>query len=125
MIADKHNIVHIKRRPEISAWKYMRLTGILLVPLVWLHTILNTLIIGVEHITLDLVIMRWATWGWRIYDVLLLAFAFSHGVNGLRQVLFDFTKSSMLRKFLNMAMVLFWALLSTIGALGILGAIGN
>lgn len=125
MIATKHDNVQIKRKPEVSAWKYMRLTGILLVPLVWFHTILNTLILGVDKITLDLVIMRWATWGWRIYDILLLAFAFSHGVNGLRQVLLDFTKSSMLRKLLNIAMILFWALLSTIGALGILGSIGK
>jgi len=125
MIATKHNTIHVKRKPEVSAWKYMRLSGILLVPMVWFHTIFNTLIIGAGNINLDLVLMRWATWGWRIYDVLLLAFAFSHGVNGLRQVLLDFTKSSMLRKLLNIAMILFWALLSTIGALGIIGSIGN
>jgi succinate dehydrogenase / fumarate reductase membrane anchor subunit len=116
---------HAKLRPnfEIRAWKYMRLSAILLVPLVWIHTIIITLIIGAEHVSLDFVAMRWANIGWRVYDILLLAFAFSHGVNGLRQVLLDFTSSSISRKILNILLLFFWLILSIIGAAGILGGI--
>ncbi|HMD81117.1 MAG TPA: hypothetical protein VKE92_07405 [Anaerolineales bacterium] len=116
---------HATLRPnfEISAWKYMRLSAILLVPLVWIHTIIITLIIGAENVSLDLVAMRWANIGWRVYDILLLAFAFSHGVNGLRQVLLDFTSSSISRKILNILLLFFWFILSIIGAAGILGGI--
>ena len=116
---------HATFRPnfEISAWKYMRLSAILLVPLVWIHTIIITLIIGAENVSLDFVAMRWANIGWRVYDILLLAFAFSHGVNGLRQVLLDFTSSSISRKILNILLLSFWLILSIIGAAGILGGI--
>jgi succinate dehydrogenase / fumarate reductase membrane anchor subunit len=108
---------------EIKAWTYMRLSAILLVPLVWIHTLINTLIIGAENISLDFVAMRWASIGWRVYDILLLTFAFSHGVSGLRQVLIDFTSNSMSRKALNLVMLFFWLVLSIIGAAGIIGGI--
>lgn len=117
--------VKIKPNYEVNAWKYMRLSAILLVPLVWTHTIFTTLIVGTENVSLELVQSRWATVGWRVYDILLLAFAFSHGVNGLRQVLFDFTKSSTTRNILNVALLLFWLLLSITGATAILGGIGK
>ena len=115
----------LKPNFEIMVWKYMRLSAILLVPLVWIHTIINTLIVGAENISLDLVAARWATIGWRAYDILLLTFAFSHGVNGLRQVLLDFTSTSTSRKVLNVLMLCFWLLLSIIGATGIIGGIGK
>ena len=116
---------HATLRPnlEIRAWKYMRLSAILLVPLVWIHTIIITLIVGAENVSLDFVAMRWANIGWRVYDILLLMFAFSHGVNGLRQVLLDFTSSSISRKILNLLLLLFWLILSIIGATGIVGGI--
>lgn len=103
----------------------MRLSAILLVPLVWFHTIFTTLVVGAENINLNLVAQRWAALGWRVYDVLLLAFAFSHGVNGLRQVLFDFAPSAVTRRALNILLLLFWLLLFVIGAVGILGGVGK
>ena len=117
--------VNFKPTFDVSAWKYMRLSAILLVPLVWFHTIFTTLVLGVEQISLGLVAARWATLGWKIYDVLLLAFAFSHGVNGLRQVLFDFSGSPLTRKIINVLMLFFWLLLSIIGATGIIGGVGR
>ena len=101
----------------------MRLSAILLVPLVWIHAIFTTLVIGAENISLHLVAARWANIGWRIYDILLLIFAFSHGVNGLRQVLFDFASSTILRQAINILLLLFWLLLSLVGAIGIIGGI--
>jgi len=118
--------LRVKRNYEINAWKYMRLSAILLVPLVWSHTIITTLIVGTENISLGLVQARWATIGWRVYDVLILAFAFSHGVNGLRQVLFDFTGNSpFIRRALNILMLLFWIILTLLGATAIFGGIGK
>ena len=116
---------HATLRPnfETQAWKYMRLSAILLVPLVWIHAIITTLIVGSENISLDLVAMRWANIGWRVYDILLLTFAFSHGVNGLRQILNDFTSSPISRRILNILMLFYWLVLSIIGATGIIGGI--
>lgn len=117
--------VNFKPGFDVTAWKYMRLSGILLVPMVWMHTILTTLITGPDNINLDYVAMHWATLGWRIYDIFLLAFAFSHGVSGLRQVLFDFTSNSITRRILNVLMLFFWLLLFLTGAIGIIGGVGK
>jgi len=113
----------LKPTYEMSAWRYMRLSGILLVPLVWTHAILNALIVGSHRVSLDLVAGRWAHLGWRTYDALLLVFAFSHGVSGLRQVLFDFAKTSTTRKVINILMLLFWLTLFVLGAVGIIGGV--
>lgn len=114
-----------KQTLESRAWKFMRLSAILLVPMVWFHTIFNTLIIGPQNINLDLVSRRWASLGWQMYDILLLAFAFSHGVNGLRQVLFDFASGTMTRRILNILLLLFWILLTVVGATAIVGGAGK
>ena len=114
-----------KQSLESRTWKFMRLSAILLVPMVWFHTIFNTLIIGPQNINLDLVSQRWAHAGWQIYDILLLTFAFSHGVNGLRQVLMDFTSSSTTRRIVNILLLMFWIVLSVIGASAILGGTGK
>jgi len=115
----------LKQSLESRTWKYMRLSAILLVPMVWFHTIFNTLFIGPQNINLDLVTQRWASLGWKIYDILLLTFAFSHGVNGLRQVLLDFTSSKTTRRLVNILLLLFWILLSLIGATAIVGGTGT
>lgn len=117
--------LNLKPSFETTAWKYMRLSGILLVPLVWIHTILNTLITGSENINLAYVAMRWSAIGWRVYDILLLAFAFSHGVTGLRQILFDFAGSPTTRKVWNFLLLLFWIILSIVGASAIIGGVGR
>ncbi len=103
----------------------MRLSAILLIPMVWFHTIFTTLIIGAENVNLNLVAARWATTGWRVYDALLLAFAFSHGVTGLRQVIFDFATGTTARKALNIILLLFWLTLSVVGILGIVGGVAK
>lgn len=117
--------LQIKPTLDVTAWKYMRLSAILLIPMVWFHTIFTTLAIGAENISLDLVAARWATIGWRVYDILLLAFAFSHGITGLRQILFDFATSTTARKALNILLLLFWLALSAVGILGIIGGVAK
>lgn len=86
-------VVKVKPNYEVIAWKWMRYTAILLIPLAWFHMILQDVLVGVHRIDLNYVQMRWAFWGWRVYDFFLLAFAFAHGVNGLRQVLLDYVRS--------------------------------
>lgn len=117
--------LRIKPTLDVTAWKYMRLSAILLIPMVWFHTIFTTLIIGAENISLGLVAARWATIGWRVYDILLLAFAFSHGITGLRQILFDFATSTTARNALNILLLLFWLALSAVGILGIIGGVAK
>ena len=76
-----------------------------------------------HSIDLDYVALRWASLGWRVYDFLLLAFAFAHGVNGLRQVIRDFIPSEAAMKRISWALLVFWLVFSVIGAVTIIGGV--
>jgi succinate dehydrogenase / fumarate reductase, membrane anchor subunit len=108
---------------ETFSWRWMRLSALLLIPLVWIHSIIQSLIVGGQNLSLAYVQMRWAFLGWRIYDIFLLAFAFSHGIVGVRQVLFDFIKSAQARKITSWALAAFWILITAIGAIAIIGGV--
>jgi len=113
--------VKLKRNVEALAWKWMRYSAILLIPLAWGHLIWQDMIVGVHSIDFDYVALRWAGWTWRIYDLLLLAFAFAHGVNGLRQILLDFVRTDRWRRIWNWGLLLFWLAITLIGAVAIIG----
>lgn len=101
----------------------MRYSGLLLIPLAWGHVLIQDVLVGVHRIDLDYVAMRWAILSWRIYDFLLLAFAFAHGVNGLRQVINDFVKSERLIRTITWGLLAFWFLFSLIGVAAIVGGV--
>ncbi len=86
------------RRPgsrgfEAYAWLFMRLSGVVLLGLAVFHILWMHLAIGVENIDFQTVVERWSNPLWRLYDLALLAFALTHGVNGLRTVLEDYVQS--------------------------------
>lgn len=114
--------VKIPQNYETVAWKWMRYSGILLIPLVWVHLILQDVIVGVHDIDANYVAVRWGTWFWQGFDILLLGFAFAHGVNGLRQVLRDYVKSDRWMRIIAIALLIFWAVLTFIGAYAIFNA---
>lgn len=68
----------------------MRLSGVALLLLAIGHMVLQHVLRDVHSLTLQVVQDVWRSWGWRAYDLLLLAFAVTHGFNGLRQVLEDY-----------------------------------
>lgn len=108
---------------ESIAWKWMRYSGLLLIPLAWGHVLIQDVLVGVHSIDLDYVAMRWASLGWRVYDFLLLAFAFAHGVNGLRQVLNDYIRQDSTRRTVTWFLFGLWLILSLIGAMAIVGGV--
>jgi succinate dehydrogenase / fumarate reductase membrane anchor subunit len=108
---------------ESIAWKWMRYSAILLIPLVWIHVLLQDVLVGVHRIDINFVAMRWAMLGWRVYDVFLLSFAFAHGMNGLRQVLDDYIHSDGLRRLVSWLLLLIWAAITAIGAVAIVGGV--
>ena len=113
----------VPRTIEKFSWIWMRLSALLLIPLVWIHSIIQSLIVGGQNLSLEYVQMRWAILGWRVYDIFLLGFAFSHGILGLRQVLFDYIKPDKWRKAANWALLAFWLLITAIGAAAIIGGV--
>jgi succinate dehydrogenase / fumarate reductase membrane anchor subunit len=115
--------VEVAQGYEIKAWKWMRYSGLLLIPLAWFHVALQDVIIGVHRIDLDYVAMRWDLLAWRVYDFFLLAFAFAHGMNGLRQVLNDYVRGERNRRRLAWVLLGFWALISLIGVIPLFGGV--
>jgi succinate dehydrogenase / fumarate reductase membrane anchor subunit len=105
---------------ESVAWKWMRYSSLLLLPLVWIHVLIQDVIVGVHEIDINYVALRWANIGWQVYDILLLAFAFAHGMNGLRQVAFDFVHTEKARRNLSWAIFIAWLVISIIGAFAII-----
>jgi succinate dehydrogenase / fumarate reductase membrane anchor subunit len=115
--------VQLKPNIDSIAWKWMRYSGILLVPLAWGHVLIQDILVGVHQIDLNYVALRWSMWGWRAYDFFLLAFAFAHGVNGLRQVLDDYILDARWRQIVGWFLLVFWFVISLIGAVAIIGGV--
>jgi succinate dehydrogenase / fumarate reductase membrane anchor subunit len=106
-----------------AAWTLMRLSALLLVPLVWTHVVIQDMLVGVHAINLDYVALRWASLGWRVYDAFLLCFAFAHGTNGLRQVLEDYIHGQTARRVLRALLFLFWLGITLMGAAALIGGV--
>ena len=115
--------VRVPQTVDTIAWRWMRYSGILLIPLAWVHVLLQDVLVGVHAIDLNYVAQRWAFLGWRIYDFALLSFAFAHGMNGLRQVLNDYVRGENNRKILAWFLLAVWAVISVIGAIAIIGGV--
>lgn len=109
----------VKPTYESVAWKWMRYSGILMLPLAWGHVLIQDVIVGVHSIDIDYVAMRWANIGWQAYDFFLLAFTFAHGMNGLRQVLFDFVHTDRARRRWDVFLFIFWLAVSIIGTIAL------
>lgn len=120
---EQSRTVEVRKNYETYAWLLMRYSAVLLIPLVWIHVLINDVLVGVHAIDLDYVAMRWAMTGWRIYDVALLAFAFAHGVNGFRTVLHDYVHKPSNRRLLDWGLLLLWLLVSAIGVVAIIGGV--
>jgi succinate dehydrogenase / fumarate reductase membrane anchor subunit len=84
------------RRPKASerfetfAWLYMRVSGLLLILMVLAHFRIMHLYYGVEHIDFSVVAARYGTPFWRIYDLVLVLLAVTHGMNGAKMILDDY-----------------------------------
>ncbi|MEW6568796.1 MAG: succinate dehydrogenase [Chloroflexota bacterium] len=101
----------------------MRYSAVLLIPLVWIHVLIRDVLVGVHRIDLDYVAMRWASLAWRAYDIALLAFAFAHGMNGLRNVLHDYIADPHRQWWIDRLLLLGWLAISAIGAVAIVGGV--
>jgi succinate dehydrogenase / fumarate reductase membrane anchor subunit len=112
--------VKTPRTYESVAWKWMRYSGILLIPLVWVHLVLQDVIVGVHQIDSSYVAARWGMVFWQVYDMALLGFALAHGVNGFRQVIQDNVHHERAMKYISVLLLVFWGVLTFIGAGGIL-----
>ena len=109
----------------------MRYSAIALIPLVWFHVLLQDVIVGVHKIAETeggaflYAVERWGNPIWITYDILLLAFAFAHGMNGLRQVAVDFFHSESAQRIVSSVIFVLWLVVTAIGGYAIVAAAAN
>lgn len=105
VVSSKHNGSQIEK----FWWSFMRISGVLIIPVVFGHlafmhvlqgvfdltaagsTVVGTGMINESGTATEFVMHRWGVTGIRIYDGILLILVTLHGFNGLRYVLTDYT----------------------------------
>lgn len=117
--------VKIKGNVDSFVYKFLRLSALLLIPLVWGHVLVQDIVVGVHAMDLGYVADRWASIFWRTYDALLLGFAFAHGVFGLRQVLMDFVHGAQARRVMNVGLFIFWLAVFGFGAAALIAGVNQ
>ncbi len=83
---------YYKGNSELAWWVFMRISGLFLVFLVFVHVFTNNITINVATVDYDYVAGRLARPAVKVFDSFLLGLAMLHGVNGLRVVLEDVIK---------------------------------
>lgn len=110
-------------RFETAAWRFMRLSGVLIIPLVFGHLAIMHIINSVFTIDYHWVIeKRWALLGWRFYDAFLLWFVGLHAFNGLRNVVRDYVHHRAIYRGLIIVMVIVMIMVIALGSIALIGA---
>jgi succinate dehydrogenase cytochrome b556 subunit len=136
-----------RSRFDSFVWTYMRVSGVLILPLVFGHLGMMHIIQGVFDITTagyppvgstlgvnetgtaaEFVALRWNTmfagvFIWRVYDALLLAFTVIHGFFGLRYVVNDYVSNIVLNRAMNIAIFCTALGLIIVGGLALIGTV--
>lgn len=103
---------------EKYGWLFMRISGPLLVVLVFTHLVVNLVVgDGIKAIDFAFVAGKWADPFWQYWDMAMLWLAMIHGTNGMRTVVNDYAEREKVRSTL---VVTLWAVC---GALILLGTL--
>ncbi|WP_233613756.1 succinate dehydrogenase hydrophobic membrane anchor subunit [Leucobacter edaphi] len=101
---------------EKWGWIYMRVSGVLLLVLVFGHLFSNLMIgDGVHAIDFGFVGGKLSQPFWKIWDTLLLWLALIHGANGMRTIVNDYVERPGLAKTFKVLLFLSAALLILLG----------
>ncbi len=102
-IDPKYNRARTSRNSfEMMAWLFMRLSGVVLVVLIFGHLISNLLVgQGVHAIDFGFVAGKWAQPLWQIWDLTMLWLAMLHGTNGVRTIINDYAEKDRTRFWLK------------------------
>lgn len=87
---------------EMLAWVFMRLSGVVLIVLIFGHLYVNLMVgKGVHAIDFGFVAGKWANPFWQIWDLLMLWLAMLHGTNGIRTIINDYAERDSTRLWLK------------------------
>ena len=87
---------------EMIAWLFMRLSGVVLVVLIFGHLFVNLLVgEGIHAIDFGFVAGKWADPFWQFWDLAMLWLAMLHGTNGVRTIINDYAEKHATRAWLK------------------------
>lgn len=99
--------VQVQGNFERTAFVFMRLSGIALLLFAVGHMMIQHVLNSSTNLTIMYVAEQWNSWGWKVFDILLLAFTIPHGINGLRNVLEDYIHNKTIMKWINVLLLIF------------------
>ncbi|UYO96114.1 succinate dehydrogenase hydrophobic membrane anchor subunit [Microbacterium sp. M28] len=103
---------------EKWGWMFMRVSGVLLVILIFGHLFVNLMLgEGIHALDFAFIAGKFADPWWQWWDVLMLWLALIHGANGMRTIVNDYVTHPTARK------ALIWALGLAAGLLIVLGTL--
>ncbi len=103
---------------EKYGWLFMRVSGPLLVVLIFTHLVVNLVVgDGIKAIDFAFVAGKWADPFWQYWDLAMLRLAMIHGTNGMRTIVNDYTEKVKVRQALNTTL---WAVCGLLIILGTL-----
>jgi succinate dehydrogenase / fumarate reductase membrane anchor subunit len=103
---------------EKWGWIYMRVSGVLLLVLIFGHLFVNLMTgSGIHQIDFAFVAGKFATPFWQWWDVIMLWLALIHGANGMRTIVNDYVTHHRTRTVLVWALWLSAAFLILLGTL--------
>jgi succinate dehydrogenase / fumarate reductase membrane anchor subunit len=111
---------HPHRRFNIEkwGWVYMRVSGVVLVVLIFGHLFVNLVAgDGVRQVDFAFIAGKYATPFWQIWDVLMLWLALLHGSNGMRTITNDYVVHPTANRLTKYALVAATAVLILLGTL--------
>ena len=114
------HVTHRRKRINLEKWGwiYMRVSGVVLVVLIFGHLFVNLLTgDGIHQIDFAFVAGKYASPFWQWWDVLMLWLALIHGANGMRTIVNDYVSHHRLRRVLVWALGLAAAFLILLGTL--------
>ncbi len=109
-----------KRRFNMEkwAWLYMRISGVILVFLIFGHLFVNLMLgDGIKAVDFAFVGGKWSSPFWQIWDLLMLWLALIHGSNGMRTLINDYVTRPATARALKFGLAGIAALLILLGTL--------
>ena len=103
---------------EVWSWWFMRISGIVLLFLVFTHfAIMHLVDGGIDRVNFAFVAGRWTSPFWQVFDWLLLFLGLLHGSNGLKNIVNEYVRRPGRRvavKALLYTLTLTWMMLGTL-----------
>ena len=103
---------------ELYAWMFVRLSGVVLLVLVFGHLFVNLVAgEGIKGVDFAFVAGKWANPFWQVWDLVMLWLSMVHGTIGVRTIINDYAERDQTRFWLKMALYTAFVVVTVLGTL--------